>query len=406
MSTMKFGRRELFKRAALTGVGLGVAGTAAGTRTVNAQSDDVPLADKVPTKKLGTTGYDIPILLMGGATKFDPTFDRMLHRAHKDGMFYIDTAEAYASGQSHKGIGVFVEQIGRENVWITSKSGEFGNPVAPVEQYKSTINRAMDELKTDYLDMYMMHGIEDPGCLGPEYIKMGQDMKKSGFAKLFGFSCHGATVVELLNKAAKIGTAGIDAVMFKYNFTEYGNAELNKAIDACKEAGIGVIGMKAQTSVPDDDKELEKFTSKDFTLAQAKLKAVWADERIDSCVSGITNLRHLKENSTAARSAIQLSMNDLMQLNQYAARTAHLRCQFCDDICESKIDGDTKVAKMLRYLMYDECYGNPEEARRLYNALTPLERQVAGIDFSAATAACPQGIDIASRLVEARRHLA
>lgn len=95
-----------------------------------------------------------------------------------------------------------------------------------------------------------------------------------------------------------------------------------------------------------------------------------------------------------------------MQLNQYAARTAHLRCEFCDDICESKIDGDTKVAKMLRYLMYDECYSNPEEARRLYNALTPSERQVAGIDFSAATAACPQGIDIASRLVEARRHLA
>ena len=79
---------------------MGLAGSGVGTRVANAKSEDVPLADKVPTKKLGTTGYDIPILLMGGAIKFDPTFDRMLHSAHKDGKFYIDTAEAYAGGQS------------------------------------------------------------------------------------------------------------------------------------------------------------------------------------------------------------------------------------------------------------------------------------------------------------------
>lgn len=36
--------------------------------------------------------------------------------------------------------------------------------------------------------------------------------------------------------------------MFRYNFRQYGNKELNTAIDACAKADVGLIAMKTQGS--------------------------------------------------------------------------------------------------------------------------------------------------------------
>ncbi len=408
MSEQTFGRRELFKKAATaTGaatVGLGASLTA---DDASAQTLEVPLAKKVPTHKLGTTGADVPILLMGGSMKFDPTFDKMLHRAFKMGMTYIDTGTKYANGQSHVTLKPFIEQVGRENLWITSKSGLWGSTTAdPASRYYDDIQKEFEVLGTDYLDMYFLHGIDHVECLGPEYLKMADKMKKDGQTKYFGFSCHDGNVVALLNKAAEIGSDAINAVMFKYNFSVYGDLELNKAIDACKKAGIGLIGMKAQTSVPDDSEKLKTFTSKNFNFAQAKLKAVWADERIDCCVSGINNMKILKDNTTAARSQVELTAREMLELIRYASETAHHRCQGCKHLCEPHVDSDLRIANTLRYLMYDECYGEHEEARGMYHALSHEQRDFESVDLAAATLACPQGIKIADRLALAKARLA
>ena len=54
----------------------------------------------------------------------------------------------------------------------------------------------------------------------------------------------------------------------------------------------------------------------------------------------------------------------------------------------------------------DECYDEPENAKRLYRELLPAERQIDGVDFAAATRACPEGVDIATRLKLAQELLA
>ena len=127
--------------------------------------------------------------------------------------------------------------------------------------------------------------------------------------------------------------------MFRYSFAKYGDLELNKAIDKCKKAGIGLIAMKVQNSVPDDEESVVRFQSKDFNLAQAKLKAVWADERIDAVVSHMDNTTKLAENIAAAKSPVQLSMGDFQQLQRIATATAAYSCQGCSHICESRVAG-------------------------------------------------------------------
>lgn len=406
MSDNMIGRRELFKRTA-AGVTAGALGATVGVKTAQAQEPTVPLLDKVPTKKLGTTGADIPIMLMGGSQKFDPVFDKMLHRAYKMGMYYIDTAEAYANGQSHVTLKPFIEQVGRKNLWLTSKSGMFpGGGVATVDMYRDAIMKEFDVLGTDYIDMYFFHGVKHLEVLDPEYIAFFDEMKKSGKAKYTGFSCHDGNVVELMNKAASIGGDAINAIMFRYNFSMYGDTELNKAMDACKAAGIGLLGMKTQSSVPEDSEMVKTFESQNFSLHQARLKAAWADDRIDGCVSGINNMEILRDNTTAARSMVDLTAREMNQLQQYAARTAHHNCKGCSHLCENAVKGDLAIADQLRFLMYDESYGEHALARQRFHELTPSQRDFRGTDLTAAMAACPQGIDIESRLAEAHRRLA
>lgn len=381
----------------MSGVGAGVAGAAA--TTAEAQGADAAPVTKVPRKQLGTTGETIPIIFMGGSRTFDMKYDRSLHRAHGLGIDYVDTAEKYAGGQSQKGVAVFHQQIGRDKVWITSKVEMEGERTTP-EGLKKGLDDCLAELQTDYVNMFFMHMIQDPRYLEPEFIKAADDMRKSGKTKFFGFSCHHGNVPEMITKAA--GAGGIDAIMFRYNFRQYGDVELNKAMDAAKAAGIGLLAMKTQSSVPEDLEKVVEFQSKDFTLPQAKLKAVWADERIDGCVSGMDNVQILEENATAAMSPQQLTMGEFHQLNRLARMTAPYACLGCNQICESRIEGKLKVADALRYLMYHECYGDPETARLLYNALNVEERDFDRVDLTAAIGACPQGIQIDERLRKAR----
>lgn len=396
--TEGFDRRDFLKRTLAAGAGLGALSGGA-PREARAQDGDphdgAKLPEKVPRGTLGKTGASIPILLMGCAQKFDPRYDKMLHRAFKEGIDYLDTALEYARGQSHRTLAPFIQQVGREKLWITSKAPHHRNS-ATVETFTRDLETCLTQLEVDHLDLFFMHGLNDVKYLADEYLAMGARLKEQGKTRFFGFSCHDGNVVELLETAAQ--KDGIDAVMFRYNFAQYGDRALSNAIDACKERGIGLIAMKTMRSVPNDQEEVEAFRSKEFTLPQAKLKAVWADERIDAAVSHIDNMTKLKENVAAAKSPVKLGMSEFQQLQRLAARTACVSCQGCSHRCEPAAGGEVKIAAALRFLMYHECYDEPAKARELYRALTPVERALDDRALARAGAACPEGIDVAARL--------
>ena len=218
------------------------------------------------------------------------------------------------------------------------------------------------------------------------------------------FSCHDGNVVALMNRAAEVG--GIDAILFRYNFRRYGDLELNRAIDACHRTGIGLLAMKTQGSVPRDLESVVGFRSKEFTLGQAKLKSVWADERINSIVSEMDSVRYVRENVAAARSEKPLTAEESHQLNQLAALTAGYACNGCKHLCEQTVVRDVAIAESLRYLMYFESYGKADRARELYRAIPVAKRAASDEELCRACQVCPQGIDIPARLRRARELLA
>ncbi len=394
-------RREFMKGALASGAGLTLATS---SHTAKAQEPAAPeKPQKVPRKMLGKTGVSIPILLMGCCQTLDPKYDKRLHRAYQFGVDFLDTAQMYAGGKSHQTIAPFIKQIGdRKKLFIASKVHMAPHAATP-DKFRSNLDKCLADLETDYLDLFYMHMAHDKAYLTPEILKMAEELKKEGKIRFFGFTAHDA-VPEMLQAGAALG-GGIDAIMFRYNFRQYGDKELNMAMDACKKAGIGLIAMKTLGSIPDDAEEALKFKSDEFTLTQAKLKAVWADERIDAVCSQMSSVEHVMENTAAAMSPVKLSMTDFVQLNRFAARTSPQYCTGCSHLCESKVDCNLRIADTLRYLMYHDAYGEKESARQLYSALADCERDFSGIDLAAATAACPQGINIANRLLQAQRTL-
>lgn len=357
---------------------------------------------QVPRRTLGKTGQKIPILLLGGGAGFDRTFDPKIAHALRHGIDYIDAARVYAGGTCEANAANTLERLkALDKVWITSKAHSFD-----AAGFERDVEASLKDLRRQSVDLYFLHGIDDPAPLSdPELLKTVERLKKSGKIKYFGFSCHDGTVAQLLHKAA--GLSLVDAVMFRYNFRQYGNKELNLAMDAAHKANVGLIAMKTQGSeagITDAWKKFEK-TGK-WTKHQAVLKAVWEDQRIAAAVSHMDSLEKLQQNVAAAVDDAKLGALDWSAIERYANATRSEACDGCGKLCSAALPVPVDVATTLRCVMYHDVYGDAEKARRVFSGLPASARQLEGVDFTAANRACPHGVNVAAHMDRARSILA
>jgi predicted aldo/keto reductase-like oxidoreductase len=333
--------------------------------------------------------------------------------AFKLGINFWDSAHNYENGRSEVGIGQYFEKYpeDRKKIFLASKPG-----LGEIEKMNDQLNNSLERLKQDYLDLYLLHGADRPEILTPEVKAWAERLKKEGKIRFFGFSCH-APMVPMLMHASKLGW--IDAIMPSYNFNIMNDDDTKRAVDACHKAGIGLVAMKSQglTAYVEDpyiplgpikDEDLiltEHFMSKGYTPQQAKIKAVWTDERIASCVSQISNLTILKSNVAAATDRVQLSDSDMEMLKRLAQANRSLYCQGCMS-CESAIASECRIHDIMRYMMYYNSYGERDKARSLFRKLPSSVRNgLASRDYSPAEKACPRNIKIGKMMRKAVRIL-
>lgn len=373
---------HLDRRAVLK---VGVGGAAASVAS-DLWAKPVP---QVPRRTLGKTGEQIPILLFGAAMKLDPRFDPKIAEAMRYGVNYIDAADCYGGGTCEPAVAAFHRRMkARKKLWITSKSDQH-DP----KGFERTLNASLKKLETDYVDMYYLHALQDAAHLSPKLFALVERLKKAKKIKYFGFSCHHENVVELMNRAAEL--PAVDSIMFRYNFRKYGDKALNQAIDRCKKANIGLIAMKTQGSEVSFADAWKKFEQTGrWTKHQAVLKAVWADERITAAVSHMDSFKKLKENIAAAVDRSKLTEHETEALRKYAEATRAAACDGCEHLCNPAVDGPVQIGKTLRYLMYHDLYGQPEEAHALFAQLPEAARALRHYDFAPARRACPHQVDI------------
>ena len=382
----------------------GTAGLGALMAPVNRLATAAEPPTTVPTRPFGKTGVDVSTLSLGGMFNIASN-QLMMRQAIGWGVTYWDTADCYQKS-SEKGIGKYFKKYpqDRQKVFLVSKS-DARDPSG----MNRLLNRSLKRLKTDYIDLYFVHGIYSIDELDDSTQKWAEKAKAAGKIKFFGFSTH-SNMEECMLEGAKLGW--IDGIMMTYNFRLMHTEGMKRAVDACVKAGIGLTAMKTQgggSVRTDTDIELDlagRFLEKGFTDAQAKLMAVWQNPHIASICSQMPNMSILMANVAAALNRTDLSVRDTELLQHYARETRSDYCAGCSSICEPTVGANIPIGDVMRYLMYGRSYGDPYYAREQFKKIPEETRnQLTHADYTLAERKCPQKIAIGRLMREAKEEL-
>ena len=391
METKNVTRRDFIKIAGAAG-----AGSMLSAGQVLAQVAAEPAPAALPARTFGKTGVKVPMLALGGI--FDIVANQLvLQRALDFGVTYWDTANGYTNGNSEKGIGMYFEKHPevRKRIFLVSKAGTH-DPARLSEMLEESLRR----MKTDYIDLYFLHGIGRGEDLTPDVKAWAEKAKAANKIRFFGFSTHG-NMENSLQAAAKLGW--IDGIMLKYDFRLMSTDNMRAATEACANAGIGLTAMKTQGGGPlraETDADLKlggHFIKRGFTDKQAKLKAVWDNSQIAAICSQMSSITVLESNVAAAHDKTKLTAADRAALHRYALETHSQFCAGCTHLCEPAA-GRAPIGDALRCLMYHRVYGDPGLAQETFAGLA---HPVANVDYTAAEAVCPQRLPIARLMREA-----
>ncbi|MCG1010287.1 aldo/keto reductase [Salinicoccus sp. ID82-1] len=152
---------------------------------------------------LGNSGLKVPKYILGtipfsGTNGFEATgnIDAETARRHVDisldaGINMFDTANLYSKGDAEKVLGAAIKGR-RDKLMLTSKTGfDLGDDPNAVGasriNLENSINKSLERLGTDYLDLYFVH-LWDGHTPVEETIQTMNDLVKSGKIRYWGVS--------------------------------------------------------------------------------------------------------------------------------------------------------------------------------------------------------------------------
>lgn len=195
-------------------------------------------------RKFGKTGLETSLLGFGGFHLLEIPFkdaDQLLNLYLDAGGNYIETAAGYGDGESEIKIGKAVSAR-RADYIIATKTAERTR-----DGFLASVDRSLSHLKTDCLDIIIMHAVgtmaELNTILGPDGAMEGfYEAKKAGKARFVGISMHGQP--DVLIKALQ--QYPFDAVMTTINYYDKCNyPEIEDTlVPLANEKGTGIILMK------------------------------------------------------------------------------------------------------------------------------------------------------------------
>jgi len=156
---------------------------------------------------------------------------------YDQGIAVWDTAGGYGS---HPHVADALEGLDRSSVVIVSKS----HTKSP-EKVRDEIPRFLSELRTDYIDVLLMHCITDANWLTDHagVVDVFREAKEKGQTRAIGMSCHDFGALKTVAAAD-----WIDVVLARINYDgtkmDAGPDEVVPVLEEIHNAGKGVLAMK------------------------------------------------------------------------------------------------------------------------------------------------------------------
>ena len=225
-------------------------------------------------REFGNTGLKVSVIglgcgLLGDATKTKQPFE-IVRRSLDYGVNYFDTAYAYANSEVKLGQGLGHD---RKKVYISSKT-----MAKTKEEAWKNIHESLQRLKTDYIDNYHLHGLENEKDVDVRLGSGGalealKEARDQGLIKHIGCTSHQSRLLIMALKRFDFET-----ILVPMNPVE--PEPLEKLIPLCNDIGVGVSIMKPVA----------------WGALPAKLALKWIlNHQVDTVVPGATTLEQLEE---------------------------------------------------------------------------------------------------------------
>ena len=224
--------------------------------------------------------------------------------AYQNGVNYFDTAYVYAGCEEV--LGRFLDELSiRDKVFIATKLPHY--LVKKQEDFDRYFNEQCRRLRTDYIDYYLMHMLNDLDAfrrlqeLGiDEWI---QKKKESGQIRNIGFSFHGGKqeFIRILDGY------NWDFCQIQYNYMDE-NAQASRGglqyASSVKKLPVIIMeplrGGRLVQLLPDKAKKIWQDASPKRSAAEWALRWIWNQEEPTVVLSGMNSMEQVTENVRTA----------------------------------------------------------------------------------------------------------
>jgi aryl-alcohol dehydrogenase-like predicted oxidoreductase len=268
------------------------------------------MSQTLPVAVLGRTGIEVTRLgfgtAVGGLIEHDQ-WRQLLNEVLDQGINFIDTANDYGIGwgrPAEEMIGQCLE--GRRHEYrIATKCGcSPSGHIWTRENLFRGLHESLERLRTDYVDVMLLHNPTVDECEGGELVRALQDMREQGKVRWIGASTNLPEVPTFLEWGV------FDAFQLPYSALERDHEDW---ITQAAQAGIGIIirGGVAQgePGVGSGDVDrwqlydqaaLDKIRPPDESRTGFMLRYTLSHPDTHTIIVGTRNVEHLNENLQAA----------------------------------------------------------------------------------------------------------
>ena len=249
------------------------------------------------TITLGKTGISSPQNAFGALPiqRVDlETAAKILRRAYEGGMVYFDTARAYSDSEEKMG---YAFQGMRDKIYIATKT-----MAKTPEQFWEDLDTSLRLLKTDYIDLYQFHCVDQcwtPGDGSGMYECMLK-AKEEGKIRHIGVTAHKIQVaIDCVNSGY------YETLQFPFSYLA-SEKEIS-LVNLCKEKEVGFICMKGLAGglINRSDAAMAFMTQYDNALP------IWGIQKESELEEWLSYMDHTPEMDQEIREYIQKEKEEL-----------------------------------------------------------------------------------------------
>ncbi|MHA1340550.1 MAG: aldo/keto reductase [Promethearchaeota archaeon] len=342
---------------------------------------------------------------------------RMIRYAIDHGVNYIDTAYSYMGKKSEIVVGKALKDGYREKVkFLVTKLPMW--KVKTREDFDKFLNEQLSKLDTDYLDIYLFHGLNKKRFELIKKLKLIEKMeqaKKEGKIRYFGFSFH-----DSLNVFKEIiDYYDWDVCQIQYNYMDAATnfqAE-TEGLKYAASKGIAVVIMEPLrggklANPPLEVRKIMDSSPIKRTPPDWALQFLWNKPEVSVVLSGMSTMQQVIENiQSAENSGINsLTAEELEILDKIANIYKKsiiipcTKCNYCLEVCENGV----AIPEIFDILNNYVANHDLKKAKKRFSKLVKEESKVDKENNNGApdlcikcrkcVAQCPQSIDIPEML--------